>query len=88
MMRRTFEVQITGHPKKRDWYVASYESGFLGASYSVEFANTVTGAVALYHFVDMLRSRYPNGEVTFVLPAQAVTHPVSAVQDAWSMQHT
>ena len=87
-MRRTFEVQITSHRDKPDWYVARYQSGFLGASYSVEFANTVTGAVALYHFVDMLRSRYPNGNVTFVLPAQAGRHPVSAVQDAWSMQHT
>ena len=87
-MRRTFEVQITGHPEKPDWYVARYQSGFLGALYTVEFANTVTGAVALYHFVDMLRSRYPNGNVTFQLPSQTVTHPVSAVQDAWSMQHT
>ena len=87
-MRRTFEVQITSHPTKSDWYVARYESGFLGAVYTVEFANTVTGAVALCHFIDMLKSRYPNGEVTFQLPAQSVAHPVSAVQDAWSMART
>ena len=87
-MRRTFEVQITSHPTKSDWYVARYESGFLGAAYTVEFANTVTGAVALCHFVEMLKNRYPNGEVTFQLPAQAMTHPVSAVRDAWSMART
>ncbi len=62
-MRNTCEVQITLHPKKADWYVATYRSGFLGAAYSVEFANTITGAVALYHFVEMLKTRYPEGHI-------------------------
>ena len=87
-MRRTFEVQISSHPEKPDWYVARYQSGFLEATYTVEFANSITGAVALYHFVEMLKTRYPNGQVAFQLPAQASAHPVSAVQDAWSMTHT
>ncbi|MEE8441386.1 MAG: hypothetical protein V3S41_06675 [Spirochaetia bacterium] len=84
----TCEVQITAHPEKPNWYVATYRSGFLGAAYSVEFPNTITGAVALYHFVEMLRTRHPEGQVTFVLPANAGYHPVPAVQDALSMQHT
>ncbi len=87
-MRNTCEVQITAHPKKPDWYVATYRSGFLGALYSVEFENTVTGAVALHHFVEMLKSRYPEGHVTFMLPANASHHPVPAVRDAFSMQGT
>ena len=87
-MRNTCEVQITPHPKKADWYVARYESGFLGASYSVEFANSITGAVALYHFVAMLKTRYPEGRVTFMLPANAGHHPMPAVRDALSMQPT
>ena len=53
-MRNTCEVQITPHPEKTDWYVATYRSGFLSAAYSVEFANSITGAVALYHFVEMI----------------------------------
>ena len=87
-MRNTCEIQITPHPKNPDWYVATYRSGFLGAAYSVEFANTITGAVALHHFVEMLKSRYPGGEVTFMLPTNAGNHPVSAVKDAFSMQRT
>ena len=87
-MRNTCEVQITPHPKKADWYVARYESRFLGASYSVEFANSITGAVALYHFVAMLKTRYPEGRVAFMLPANAGHHPVPAVRDALSMQRT
>ena len=84
----TCEIQITPHPEKADWYVARYESGFLGATYSVEFANTVTGAVALYHFVEMLKARYPEGHVTFMLPHDSGHHPVHAVRDAFSMQRT
>ena len=84
-MRPTCEVQITGHPEKSDWYVARYTSAFLGAVYSVEFANTVTGAVALYHFVEMLKTRDPEGRVTFMLPHGSGTHPVHAVRDAFNM---
>ena len=87
-MRNTCEVHITAHPEKADWYVATYRSGFLGAAYSVEFANSITGAVALYHFVEMLKTRHPEGRITFILPANASHHPVSAVKDALSMQHT
>ena len=87
-MRQSCEVQITAHPQKADWYVATYRSGFLGAAYSVEFENTVTGAVALYHFVEMLKTRFPSGQVTFILPSGSQNHPVPAVRDAFSMQRT
>ncbi len=45
-MRNTCEVHITAHPEKADRYVARYNSGFLSATYSVEFANSVTGTDA------------------------------------------
>ena len=48
-MSNICEVQITAHPEKADWYVATYRSGSLGAVYSVEFANTVTGAGCIEH---------------------------------------
>ena len=87
-MKNTFEIQIAPHPEKSDWYVARYQSGFLSATYSVEFANSITGAVALYHFVEMLKTRYPGGQVTFMLPADAGRHAVAAVRDAFAMQRT
>ena len=87
-MKNAFEIQIAAHPQKADWYVARYQSGFLSATYSVEFANSITGAVSLYHFVEMLKSRYPHGQVTFMLPANAARHPVTAVREALSMQRT
>lgn len=80
-----FEIQITPHTEKDGWYVASYTSMVLGATYRVEFPNSITGAVALYHFVEMLKSRYPGGEVTFMLPSGPGSHPICAVREALSM---
>ena len=88
MKSNAFEIQIAAHPQKDDWYVAKYHSGFLRATYSVEFANSITGAVALHHFVEMLKTRYPHGQVTFMLPANAQHHPVRAVRDALCIQHS
>jgi hypothetical protein len=87
-VKNAFEIQITAHPQKDDWYVAKYQSGFLCATYSVEFPNSITGAVALHHFVEMLKTRYPHGQVTFMLPADSGRHPVAAVRDAFTMQRT
>jgi hypothetical protein len=87
-MKSAFQIQIAAHPDKADWYVAKYQSGFLSATYSVEFANSITGAVALHHFVEMLKTRFPHGQVTFMLPADAGRHPITAVREAWSTQRT
>ena len=53
-MRRTSEIQISSHPEKSDGYVARYSSGFFDAAYTVEFPNSIIGAVALCHFVEMI----------------------------------
>ena len=87
-MKNAFQIQIVPHPRKDDWYVAKYQSGFLNATYSVEFPNSITGAVALHHFVEMLKTRSLHGQVTFMLPVDAGHHPVAAVRDAFTMQRT
>ena len=42
-------------------YVAAFTSEVLGATFSVVFNETVTGAVALHLFAEMVRSRYGSG---------------------------
>jgi len=42
-----FKIQIASRPQKDDWCVARCQSGFLSATYSVEFANSIAGAIAL-----------------------------------------
>ena len=41
-----------------DRYIATFTSEALCATFSVVFKETVTGAVALHSFAEMLRSRY------------------------------
>jgi hypothetical protein len=86
MIRKTFEIEIRRAGKNADAYVASYHSPVLGATYTVKFPATVTGAVALHHFTEMLKSRYPAGGTTrFILPASETLQPV--IRDALEMEH-
>ena len=64
-------------------YVAAFTSEVLGATFSVVFNETVTGAVALHLFTEMLRSRYGSGiELaivdTFSPPKDSPVHDVLA----------
>jgi len=67
MERKRVEIEISRHREKPGTYVARYRSPVLGAVYSVEFPDSVTGAVALHHFAEMLKTRYPaDGATRFV----------------------
>ena len=67
MESKRVEIEISRHESKPGTYVARYRSPVLGAVYSVEFPDSVTGAVALHHFAEMLKTRYPaDGATRFV----------------------
>ncbi|HUX21798.1 MAG TPA: hypothetical protein VMW69_11210, partial [Spirochaetia bacterium] len=81
MGAKTFEIKVRRHEREPGFYVACYQSPILKATYTVEFPGTVLGAVALHHFTEMLKTRYPLGRVVhFVLPPDETLQPV--VQDA------
>ena len=50
-------------------YVAALTSEVLGATFSVVFDETVTGAVALHLFAEMIRSRYGSGVELVIVDA-------------------
>lgn len=83
---KRFEIEITRHDSKSDTYVARYASPLLGAVYTVEFPDSVTGAVALHYFAEMLKSRYPlAGATHFVFPLDGTLTPI--VRDAIELEH-
>ena len=45
------------------FHVACYHSPLHRATYTVGFPGSVVGAVALHHFTEMLKTRYPVGGV-------------------------
>ena len=46
---------VDGNP---DRYIASFDTGLLDATYAVVFPSSITGAIALHRFVDMIESQY------------------------------
>ena len=55
---RTPVISITGVEDNPDRFVASFRSEFLDATYAVVFSQTITGAVALHRFVQMISGQY------------------------------
>jgi hypothetical protein len=75
MKGKTFAVLIKQHESKEATFVASYTSPFLSSTFSVEFPNSVFGAIGFHHFMDMLKTRYVGVHFSFRLPKELVAHP-------------
>jgi len=55
---RTSIIAIAGVEDNPDRFVASFRTEFLDATYAVVFSQTITGAVALHRFVQMISDQY------------------------------
>jgi len=85
MGAKTFEITVSRKEAQPGFYVARYTSPVLKATYTVEFPGSVLGAIALHHFTEMLKTRYPaGGIVQFVLPPDETLQPV--LRDALSVE--
>ena len=51
-------VTVTRVPEKPDTYIAHFSSSFMGATFSVLFPDSITGALSLHAFCEMLRLYY------------------------------
>ena len=49
------EITVSIRPVKDGFYLAYYHSDVLQATFSLYFKDTITGAIALNNFVEMLR---------------------------------
>ena len=82
-------IQISPVQDHPDRYVASIASGLLGATFSVVFSETITGAVALHTFAEMIRNHYGHA-VEIVLPdpfTLSLSPPVEDIIAALEKQH-
>ena len=80
-MRRdlTLVVQPVGGRERE--YLAYYRSEPLEATFSVYFNDSLTGAMALHEFAEMIRKRYGVDGVRLELSDQAVVFRSPAVLD-------
>ena len=87
MGAKTSEIKVRRHEREPGFYLAYYQSPILKATYTVEFPGSVLGAVALHHFTEMLKTRYPVGGVMrFVLPPDEMLQPV--VREALTVEQS
>ena len=56
--KKTKCIRVYPLPERPSQYVAIYHSDVLNATFSVTFRETITGAVALHSFAEMLRKNY------------------------------
>ena len=80
---RDSELRISRVAGEPGAYVASFTAPVLGATYAVVFSETVTGAVALHRFADMIANHYA-GKVTLQIPDELLPIPNKAVADILS----
>ena len=51
-------IRIESVDGKLDRYIASFDTGLLDATFAVVFSSSITGAIALHRFADMIESQY------------------------------
>ena len=73
-MKTNKKINIMIHPVKnrKGNYVAYFKSEFLNATFSVFFQDTITGALALHTFSEIIRKKYEEKEVDFILSEEQV----------------
>ena len=77
-------MRIADHKRE---YVAYFRSEFLQSTYSVYFKDTITGALALHNFGEMIRKQYDQQEVDFILSEEEVPFRSEALVEVINRQH-
>ena len=77
---RTPIITIAGVEDNPDRFIASFCSEFLDATYAVVFSQTITGAVALHRFVQMISDQYGK-QVELRIANDLFPKPNKAVED-------
>ena len=82
MSTREVTVRIAPVAGKPGAYVARYHAEVLGATYSVEFEDSVMGGIALHGSAEMLRLKNGFRRVELVMEDQTLRFRSRAVVDA------
>jgi len=82
--RASNNVQITIKriENKEGEYIAYYRSEFLNATYLVYFRDNIFGSVALHEFSEMIKSKYRESEVNFIISDEKVEFKSRALLEA------
>ena len=75
------QIIIQPDEESQGRYVAWFSSEILKAVYAVYFHDTVTGAVALHNFTEMIRKRYGDEDIELLVSKDKIPFKSKAVSD-------
>ena len=79
--KKRIPTSINRVENRKGDYIAHFRSEFLDATFSVFFRDTTTGALALNSFAEMIRKKYEQKQVEFLLSEQEVPFQNEALLD-------
>lgn len=79
--KKRIHISINRVENRKGDYIAHFRSEFLDATFSVFFRDTITGALALNSFAEMIRKKYEQKQVEFLLSEQEVPFQNEALLD-------
>lgn len=87
-MKTNKKIKIMIHQveNRKGNYVAYFKSEFLNATFSVFFQDTITGALALHTFSEMIHKKYEQKEIDFILSEAQVPFRSEALLDVVNRQ--
>ena len=80
------KVIIKEVESRRGEYIAYYRSELLNATYSVYFRDNIFGAIALHDFSKMIKSKYKEEDIEFIISEEKMQFKSKALQEAMSLK--
>jgi len=83
---RGIKIIIKQIESKQGEYIAYYRSELLNATYSVYFRDNIFGAIALHDFSEMIKGKYKEEDIEFIISEEKVLFNSKALQEAMSLK--
>ena len=83
---RNIKIIIKEVENRRGEYIAYYRSELLKATYSVYFRDNIFGAIALHDFSEMIKSKYKEEDIEFIISEEKMQFNSKALQEAMSLK--
>jgi len=83
---RDLSVVIKPVAERKGEYLAYCKSGFLDATFSVYFKDTLMGALALHSFTEMIRRRYEDESIRILVSEEEILFKNEALLDVLAIE--
>ena len=83
---RNIKIIIKEVENRQGEYIAYYRSELLNATYSVYFRDNIFGAIALHDFSEMIKSKYKEEDIEFIISEEKMLFKSKALLEAMSLK--